>query len=196
MSGRGKGKVLTAEFTKFALQRVRVPKQTWELWVRSSILWLWVGWEKGNCEKSCCCSVAQSCPTLCNPMGCCTPGFLVLHHLPELVQTHVQWVSDAILSCVIPFSSCLLFFPASGFFPISQLFTLGGQSIGASASASVFPITIQGWFLLGLTGLISLQSNELSRVFCRTTIQKHQFFGTQPSLWPNSHICTWLLKKP
>ena len=92
------------------------------------------------------------------PMDCSMPGFLVLHHLTELVQTHVQWVSDAILSCVIPFSSCLLFFPASGFFPISQLFTLGAQSIGASASASVFPVNVPSWFSLALTGLISLQS--------------------------------------
>ena len=77
---------------------------------------------------------------------------------------------------------------------MSRLFVPGGQSIGASASA--LPMKIQGWFPSGLTGLISLLSKRLSRVFSGTTIQKHQFFGTQPSLWSNSHIHTWLLKKP
>ena len=85
--------------------------------------------------------------------------------------------------------------PASGSFPMSQLFTSGGQSIGASASASVLPMNIQGWFLLGLMGLISLQSKGLSRVFSSTTVSKHQFFGAQPSLRSNSHIHTWLLEK-
>ena len=79
-------------------------------------------------------------------------------------------------------------FPASGSFPVSWLFTSGGQSIGVSAAASVFPMNIQGWFPLGLTGLISLQSKGLPRVFSSTTIQKHQFFGAQPSSWSNSHI--------
>ena len=98
-----------------------------------------------------------------------------------------------ISSSVVPFSFCLQSFPASGSFPMNQLFTSGGQSIGASASASVFPINIQGWFPLGLTGLISLQSKGLSRVFSSTMIWKSQFFGTQSSLWSSSHICTWLL---
>ena len=79
-------------------------------------------------------------------------------------------------------------------FPMSQLFASGGQSIGPSASASVL-MNIQGWFPSGLTGLI-LQSTGLSRVFSCTTNRKHQFFGTQPSLWSNSHIRTWLLEKP
>jgi len=82
------------------------------------------------------------------------------------------------------------------FFPVSQLFASGNQSIGASASASILPKNIQGWFPLGLTGLISLQYKRLSRVFSNTTVQKHQFFSTQPSLWSNSHIHTWLLDKP
>ena len=82
------------------------------------------------------------------------------------------------------------------FFPMSQLFTSRGQSIGASPSALVLPVNIQYWFPLGLTGLISLLSKELSRVFSSTTIQKHQFFSTQPSLWSYSHICKWLLEKP
>ena len=88
-----------------------------------------------------------------------------------------------ILWCSPPPSFCLQSFPASGSFPISQLFATSGQSIGASTSASVLLVNIQGWFPLGLTGLISLLSKGLSRVFSNTTIQKHQFFGTQPSLW-------------
>ena len=87
-------------------------------------------------------------------------------------------------------------FPASGSFPMSQLFTSGGQSIGVSALALVLPINIQDWFPLGLTGWMSLQFKGLSRVFSNTTVQKHHFFGTQLSLWSNSHICTWPLEKP
>ena len=107
-----------------------------------------------------------------------------------------RWCHPTISSSVIPFSSCLQSFPASGSFPMSQLFASGGQSIRASASASVFSVNIQDWFPLGLTGLISLQSKGLSSVFSNTAIQKHQFFSTQPSLWSNSHIHTWLLVKP
>ena len=81
-------------------------------------------------------------------------------------------------------------FPSIRVFPVSQLFTSGGQSIGVSASAGVLQRNIQGWHPLGLTGLISLLSKGLSRVFSNTTVQKHQFFGAQPSLWSNSHICT------
>ena len=105
------------------------------------------------------------------------------------------WCHPTISSSVIPFSSCLQSFPASGSFPMSQFFTLGGQNIGVSASPSVLPMNNQDWFPLGLTGLISLLSNGLSRVFSNTTVQKHQFFSTQPSLRYNSHIHTWLLKK-
>ena len=96
---------------------------------------------------------------------------------------------------VIPFSSCLHSFPASGSFPMSQFFASCGQSIGASGSASVLPKNIQDWFPLGLTSLISLLSKGLSRVFSNTTVQKYQFFGTQPSLWSNSPIHAWLLEK-
>ena len=106
-----------------------------------------------------------------------------------------RWCHPTISSSVIPFSY-LRSFPTSGSFQMSQFFESGGQSIGASASASVLPMNIQGWFPLGLTGLISLQFKGLSRVFSSTKIWKHQFFGTQPSLWFNSHICTWLLEKP
>ena len=93
-----------------------------------------------------------------------------------------QWYHPTISSSIIPFSSCLQSFPASGSFPMSQFFTSGGQSIGASASASVLPMNIQDWFPLGFTGLITLQSTGISRVFSSTTVQKHQFFGTQLSL--------------
>ena len=105
-----------------------------------------------------------------------------------------QWCHLTISSSAIPFSSCLQSFPASGSFPRSQFFTSGGQSIGVSASA--LPINIQDWFPSGWTGWISLQSKGLSRVFSNTTVQKHQFFGAQLSLWSNSHIHTWLLEKP
>ena len=105
-----------------------------------------------------------------------------------------QWCHPTISSSVIPFSSSLQSFPASGSFPVSHFFTLGGQGIGASASAWVLPMNIQDWFPSGLTGLISLLSKGLSRVFSNTTVQKHQFFGI--SLWSNSHIHTWLLEKP
>ena len=96
-----------------------------------------------------------------------------------------QWCHPTISSSVVPFSSCLQFFPASGSFPMSQFFASGGQSIGVSASASVLPMNIPGWFPLGLTGWISLQSKGLSRVFSSTTVWKHQFFGSQ--LWRLSH---------
>ena len=108
-------------------------------------------------------------------MDCSTPGFQVLHHLPELAQTHIHWVRDAIQS------SHPLSFPSLPVFSLSQhqglpmswLFISGGQSIGASASASFFPMNIQGWFPLGLIGLIFLQSKGLSRVFSNTTVWKH-----------------------
>ena len=92
------------------------------------------------------------------------------------------------LTLCCPLSSCPQSFPASGSFPMSWLFTSGGQSIGTSASASALPMTIQGWFPLRLTDLISLQYKGLSRVFSSTTVWKHQFFGAQPSLWPNSSL--------
>ena len=107
-----------------------------------------------------------------------------------------QWCRPTILSFGIPFSPCLQSFPASGSFPMSQFFTLGSQSIGASALASVLPMTIQDWFPLEWTGWISLQSKGLSRVFSNTTVQKHQFFCTQLSSQSNSHIHTWPLEKP
>ena len=110
-------------------------------------------------------------------------------------QQRVRWF-DGISSSVVPFSSCSQSLPASESFPMSQLFASGGHSIGASTSASVFPVNIQGWFPFGLTGLISLQFKGISRVFSSTTVWKHQFFSAQPSLWSNSHIHRWLLEKP
>ena len=107
-----------------------------------------------------------------------------------------QWCHPTILSSVIPFSSCLQSFLASGSLPTSQVFTLGGHSTGVSASASVLPMNIQGWVPLGLTSWISLQSKGVSRAFSKTTVQKHQFFGSQLSLLSSSHIHTWLLEKP
>ena len=102
----------------------------------------------------------------------------------------------AISSSVVPFSSCLQSLPASGSFPMSQLFAWGSQSIGASALASVLPMNSQGWSPLGWTGWTSLQSKGFSRVFSNTTVQKHQFFITQLSSQSNSHIHTWTLEKP
>ena len=107
-----------------------------------------------------------------------------------------RWCHPTISSSVVLFSSCLQSFPASASFPVSQFFASGGQSIGASASASVLPMNIQDWFPLGWNVWISLQSKGFSRVFPNTTVQKHRFFGAQLALWSNSHVHTWLLEKP
>ena len=129
-------------------------------------------------------------PTLCDPVNCSTPGFPVLHSLPELAQTHVHWVGDAIqpshpLSPTFP--PALGLSQHQGLFQwVGRLASSGGQRIGASALVSVLPMNIQGWFPLGLTSLTSLLSKELWRAFSSTTIRKHQFFGTRSSLWSNS----------
>ena len=107
-----------------------------------------------------------------------------------------RWCHLTISSSVIPFSSFSQYFRASGYFPMSQLFTSWGQSIGVSASTSVLPMNTQGWSPLGWTGWISLQSKGLSRVLSNTTVQKHQFFSAQLSSQSNSHIHTWPLEKP
>ena len=140
----------------------------------------------------------QLCPTLSDPIHCSMPDFAVYHQLPELAQIHVHWIGDAIqpshpLSS--PFPPDVSLSQHQGFFPVSHFFALGGQSIGASASASVLLMNIQNWFLLGLTGLISLLSKWLSRVFSNTTAQKHKFFSVQPSLRSNSHMHTLWLEK-
>ena len=129
-------------------------------------------------------SVAQSCPTL-RPYGLQHAWLPCLSPAPGVYSdSHPlsQWCHPTISSSVIPFSSCLQSFPASGSFQMSQLFASGGQSIGVSASGSVLPVNIQDWFPLRWTGLISLQSKGLSGVFSNTTVQKHQFFGSQLSL--------------
>ena len=145
-------------------------------------------------------SVAQSCPTLCDPMNRSTPGLPVHHQLPPRVHSDSrpssQWCHPAISSSVIPFSSCPQSLPASESFPMSQLFTWGGQSTGVSALASVLPKKSQGWSPSVWIGWIALQSKGLSRVFSNTTVQNHQFFGAQPSSQSNSHIHTWPQEKP
>ena len=107
-----------------------------------------------------------------------------------------RWCHPTISSSVVPFSSCPQSFPASGSFHVSQIFASGGQSIWVAASTSVLPMNTQDWSPLGWTGWISLQSKGLSRAFSNITVQKHQFFGAQLSLYSNSHIHTWPLEKP
>ena len=107
-----------------------------------------------------------------------------------------QWCHPTISSSAIPFSSCLQSFPTSGSFQMSQLFTSGSQNVGVSALASFLPNKSQGWSPSEWSGWISLQSKGLSRVFSNTTVQKHQFFGAQPSSQSNSHIHTWPQEKP
>ena len=147
-----------------------------------------------DCQFS---SVAQSCLTLCDSME-------TVAHQASLSITNCrsppkpcplsQWCHPTISSSVIPFFSSLQSFPASGSFPMSRLFTSGGQSTGASVSASVLLMNIQDWFPLGLTGLISLQFKGLSRVFSNTTVQKHQFFSVQPSYGPAlTSIYDWVI---
>ena len=135
-------------------------------------------------------SVTQSCPTLCDPMDyTCQASLSITNSRSPLGQ----WCHPTSSSSVIPFS-CFQSFPASGSFPMSQFFTSGSLRIGASAS--VLPVNNQDWLPWGLTSLIPLQSKGLSRVFSNTTVQKHQFFGTQLSLWSNSYVHIWLPEKP
>ena len=141
-------------------------------------------------------SVAQSCPTLCHPLDYSTPGLPVDHQLLEFTQTHVRWVGDAIQPSH-PLSS-----PSPPAFNLSQDQDLFQWVSSSHRVAKVlefqfqYPMNTQDWSPLGWTGWISLQSKGLSRVFSNTIVQKHQFFGAQPSLWSNSHIYTWLLEKP
>ena len=128
----------------------------------------------------------------------CQPSLslIISRSLLKLMSIESVMPSNHLISSVAPFSSCPQSFPASGSNPVSWLFTPGGQSIGASASASVLPMNIQDWFPLRLVVLISLQSKGLSKVVSNTTVQKHQFFSAHPSLWSNCYIHTWLLEKP
>ena len=143
-------------------------------------------------------SVAQSCPTLCDPMNHRTPGLLSItnYGVHSDSRPSSQWCHPAISSPIVPFSSCPQSLPASESFPMSQLFTWGGQSTGVSALASFLPKKSQGWSPSEWTGWISLQSKGLSRVFSKTTVQKHQFFGAQLSSQSNSRILTWPQEKP
>ena len=143
-------------------------------------------------------SVAEPCPTLCDPMTHSTPGLPVHHQHQEFTQTHAHWVGDAIQPSH-PRSSPSPPAPNPSqhqSFPMSQLFAWGGQSTGVSALASFLPNNTQGWSPSEWTSWISLQSKGLSRVFSNTTVQKHQLFGTQLSSQSNSHIHTWPLGKP
>ena len=149
------------------------------------------------CFLHCSFSVAKSCPTLCNLMDCSISGFSVLHYLPELVQIHVHWVGNAtyFILC-FPFRLLPSVSPSTKVFSNESPLSISGQSIEALASTTVLPMNIQGWFPLGLTGLISLLSKGLSRVCSSITVWKHPFFGTYPSLWSSSHTPTWPLEKP
>ena len=132
-------------------------------------------------------------------MDCSTSSSPVFHYLSKFVQTHVHWVNDALQpSYILP----PLSHPVLNLSQHQGLFQWVGSShqvtkvFGASTSASILPMNIQGWFSLGWTGWISLLSKGLSSIFSSITFQKHQFFSTQPSLWSNSHIHTWLLEEP
>ena len=143
-------------------------------------------------------SVTWSCPTFCDPINRSTPGLPVNHQLPDLLKLmSIESVmpSSHLILCH-PLLLCPQSLPASGSFPMSQLFAWGGQSIGVSALASVLPMNTQDRSSLEWTGWISLQSKGLSRVFSNTTVQKHLFFGTQLSSQSNSHIHTWPQDKP
>ena len=140
-----------------------------------------------------CCSVTQSSPTLCNSMDCSMPGLPIPDCLPRFAHVHVHWYHAAISSSDTLFSFCPQSFPASGTFPLNWLFSSVDQNTGASPSASVLPMTIQGLFLLGL---ISLLSKGLSGVLSSTTVQRHQLFGTLPSLRFSSHNYQWPQGRP
>ena len=145
-----------------------------------------------------CCSIAKSCLTLYDPMDYGTPSLPVSHYLLEFVQVHVHWIGDAIQPSH-PLPPLLLLpsvFPSIRVFSNELALHTRWPKYWASASASVLPTSIHNWFPLRLTGLISMLSKELSRVFASTSIRKHQFFSAPPSLWSNSHIHTWPLEKP
>ena len=143
-------------------------------------------------------SVAQSSSTLCDPMNHCKPGLPVPHQLPESTQTHVHWVGDAIQPShpLLSPSPALNLSQHQGLFQWVSSSHQVTKSVGVSASTSVLPVNTQNWSPVGWTGWISLQSKGLSRVFSNTTVQTHQFFGSQLSLQSNPHIHTWPLEKP
>ena len=184
-----------------------LPLPSFSLWNEGNVSFLpYVDWKKKKQpplktiqpKNGWWCSVVKSCLTL-QPHGpqharppcpLSTPG-ACSDSCPSS-----RWCHPTISPSVVPFSSHLQSFPASGSFQMSQFFPSGGQSIGVSASASVLPMNIQDWFPLGWIGWISLQSKGFSRVFSNTAFLKHRFFSAQPSFWPKSHIHTWLLEKP
>ena len=143
----------------------------------------------------CCCSVAQSCPTLCDPMDYSMSGFPVHPHLPELAK--LMFIETVMPSNHLVFHRPLLLLPS--ILPSIRVFSnesalrIRWPKYWSFSFSIVLPVNVQDWFSLGLTAWISLQTKGLSRVFSSTTAQQHQFFGTQPSLWTNSHIWTGLL---
>ena len=141
-------------------------------------------------------SVAQSCPTLCDPMNHSTPGLPAQHQLPEFTQTHVHCVGDASNHLLLCHPLLILPSVFPGSFQMSQFFISCGPSIGILASASVLLMNIQDWSPLGWTGWNSLQSKELSKVFSNSTVRRHQFFGILPSLQSSSRDHTWPLGRP
>ena len=160
----------------------------------------WVFWRSINPFSSVQFSSVQSLSHVClfvTPwIAACQASLSITNSRSSLKLTSIElWCHPAISSSVIPFSSCPQSLQSSESFPLSQLFTWGGQSTGASASASVLQMNSQDWLPLGLTGLI-LQSRGLSRVFSSTIIWKHWFFSALLSLWSCSHIRTWLLERP
>ena len=144
-------------------------------------------------SQLCCCSVTQSCPTLCDPMDCSMPGVTVLHYLPEFAQVHVHCICDTIQ----PFHPLMpSIFSSIRAFSNDSSVCIRDQNNGASASGSVLPVNIQGWSPLRLTGFISLLSIGLSEAFSSTTVRRHQFFGILTSLQSVSHSCMWPLGRP
>ena len=144
------------------------------------------------------CSVAHSCPNLCKPMTCSTPGLPVLHQLPELpklMSIKLVMPSNHLILCC-PLLLLPSIFPSIRVFSNESALHIRWPKYGVSASTSVIPMNTQDWSPLGWTGCISLQSKGLSRVFSNSTVQKHQFSCAQLSLWSDSHIHTWPLEKP
>ena len=143
-------------------------------------------------------SVAQSCPTLCDPMNCSTPGLPVHHQLPEFTQTHAHRLGDSISHLILCRPLLLLppIPPSIRVFSNESALHRRWPKYWSFSSASVRRMNTQDWSPLGWTGWISLQSKGLPRIFSNTTVQKHQFFGAQLSSQSNCHIHTWLLEKP
>ena len=149
----------------------------------------------------CCYSVAKACLTLCDPMDCRMPGLPVPHHLPECAQVHIHWIRDALQPShhLSPSSPSAFNFSQHQVFSNELALHIRWPKywgFSCSISHSSESISIQGWFCLGLTGLISLMSKEISRIFSSTTIRQHQFLAPLLSLWSNSHISTWQLERP